>query len=391
MTEVVVIGGGVIGSSIALELARLGSSPVLLEAASIGAGVSGSSLAAISRHLVGPVDELPFVIEATAGWEALATELRELAHIDIELDVCGQVRLLERSDPGEEPSDLARVGELVAAERAAGLEVTMIDPDEASRIIPILDTTTIVGGSWCPGDAKLNALAACHGLAAAAVQLGADVRLGHPVRRIEPGPPWRVHGGWGSVEADAVIVAAGPWTPALVAGFCPEAAAALEPRRAQCCATERLGPTIGPIVASISVGIASGYTQLHQTRSGEILFNTVVESASPRLSEGDLARHVDPAFLRTSSATLLRLFPSLASTRFLRSWAACEAWTPDQRFILGPVGEVDGLLVAAGDSGTGFLRAPLIGRLLAELALGNASDVDLSPYRAERFTDRQAA
>ena len=385
MVECVVVGGGVIGCATALELARRGLSPLVLEAATIGAGVSGASLAAISRHLVGPPDELPFVIEAAAGWQALAGELRTAVGIDIELDFCGQLRLVENVAGEDVAARLADVEALVEAERSAGLDVAMVSSDEARRLVPLLDADVVAGGSWCPGDAKLNALAACQGLAAAALRRGARVEVARQVLALEPGPPWRLITTQGPIETETVVLATGPWTTFLLEPLAHDLAVALEPRLAHCCVTERLPAIIDPIVASVSVGITDGYTQLHQTRHGEVLFNTVVESGDPRLAGYDLSRRVDPRFLAASASTLVRLFPALGPVRLLRGWAACEAWTADQRFLIGEAVDFDRLFLAAGDSGTGFLRAPLVGRLVAQLVLGERPEADVRPYLPDRF------
>jgi glycine/D-amino acid oxidase-like deaminating enzyme len=381
--RVVVVGGGVVGCAIAAELAAAGISTTLVEARTIAAGVSGGSLAALVRHFAGPPEELPFVLDSTALWAELAPHLLAEVGIDVEFDICGHVRLTERDgdDSGDTPAHLER---LVDAERAAGLDVSVIEASDIRALLPLVDTRVIRFASWCPGDAKINALLACRALAAAVCRRGGEVVIGEPVLEIEAKDHWRVTTPSRSFEADAVVLAAGPWTPNLLARLDEQAAAGLTPRRAQCCATAALPPVIGPVVSKASVGIGVGYAQLHQTRHGEILFNTVVPSTDPRLPGGELDATVDLAFLVTSARTLARLFPPLRSVRLLRSWAACESWTPDQRFLIGPASAHPGLFVAAGDSGTGFLRAPLIARLICDLVLGGTPDHDLASYAPGR-------
>ena len=93
--HVAVVGAGVVGAATALELARRGSRVVLVEADGIAAGVSGGSLAALTRHLTSDPQELPFVIESTDRWSALATELRRELGVDVEYEVCGHLSLIE--------------------------------------------------------------------------------------------------------------------------------------------------------------------------------------------------------------------------------------------------------------------------------------------------------
>jgi sarcosine oxidase subunit beta len=154
----------------------------------------------------------------------------------------------------------------------------------------------------------------------------------------------------------------------------------LEPKRAQCCVTGRVPPLVEPVLASISVGISTGYTQLHQTRHGQFMFNTVAPTEDPRLGDGRLDDRVDHDFLVVSARKLADLLPALRPARLLRAWAACEAWTPDRRFLIGPVGEHEGLFVAAGDSGIGFLQAPMVAKAITALVRRETFGHDLDRY-----------
>jgi sarcosine oxidase subunit beta len=174
-------------------------------------------------------------------------------------------------------------------------------------------------------------------------------------------------------------------------------------------------------------GVEAGYTQIQQAREGQVLFNTVLAggtvqspSSSPapgeahstgsrHASEGDTGHDssatgaassavtppaivppVDLAFVRDSVETLLWLFPGLADIAVLRSWVRYEAVTPDSRFVAGPAGP-DGLWIAAGDNGTGFVRSPAIGRLITDGILGHTPPFDATLYRADRFATAAAA
>jgi sarcosine oxidase subunit beta len=384
-----VVGAGVVGAATALELARRGVAVTLVDAGGVAAGVSGASLAALTRHMAGEPEELPFVMESTGRWAALAAELRRDVGIDVEHEVSGQLAHVEVDDRDDA---LAGVGEIVERERERGLEVTVVDRARVSQIVPALGGSRVVAGTWCPGDAKINALLACRALAHAAARRGARIRLGERVEGLIPGPSgWSVRTPRVRHEADALVVACGPWSAPRVAEHESRLVNVLLPKRAQCCVTARLAPMIAPVISTISLGISSGYSQLHQTRHGEILFNTVVETADPRLAGGELDDRVDPSFMAASARRLLDLFPSLAGVRLLRAWGGCEAWTPDRRFLIGPVGEREGLYVAAGDSGVGFLKAPMVARAVAAHILGGDCGHDLAPYAPARMLDGAAA
>jgi sarcosine oxidase subunit beta len=365
----IVVGAGIVGALIALELAERGNEVTLLEATGVAAGVSGGSLAALTNHLAGDPEDLPFVLDSTNRWTELAEQLRVETGIDVEHEVSGQISLIEGENQVDGEKSIAYVGGMVEREVAQGLEVELIGADRAREMVPGLAGSRVVGATWCPSDAKINALLACRAVIDYGVTRGVNLQLDTPVRNISPeGSGWRLGSDRGvSVIADKVVIAAGPWSAAILKDIEPRLVATLKPKRAQCCVTQTLPKMIGPVMASISVGISAGYTQLHQTCSGEVMFNTVTETADPRRPDGSLENHVDHDFMVTSARTLVDLFPALSNTRLLRAWAACEAWTPDQRFMIGGVGDGPGLFVAAGDSGVGFLKAPMVARSVAAL------------------------
>jgi sarcosine oxidase subunit beta len=384
---VVVVGAGVIGCATAYELARSGRSVVLLDAGTIASGVSGGSLAAIARHLIGDVEDLPFVLDSTDRWYSLATELEASTGIDIELRRAGQLRLLERTgDAVVDERQTAELADSVAAEAAAGVAVEMVAGDRLAGLVPLLDAKRFIAASWAPDDGKVNPLLACQALAAGAVRHGATVVRRARVLGVAPEfDGVVVQTTAGSFSGDRVVLATGAGSHALLSDLAPDVSAAIVPKQAQCCATERLPQVIGPVISSISVGVSLGYTQLHQTAHGEILFNTVTDA----LGESAEVTQVDPEFLRTSARTLARFFPALARARLQHSWAALEAWVPDRRFVVGPVTEGSRVLVAAGDSGTGFLRAPGVARLVRSLLDGDADPTLASRYTPRRFDSQE--
>ncbi len=380
-----------VGAASALELTRTGHHVTLLEADTIAAGVTGGSLAALTRHHTGDPADVPFVIESTDRWRALARQFRDELDIDVEHEVCGQLSLIEGGTPEQAEQAVAAAQSIVEAEREHGLDSELITAERAREIVPALGGSRVAGATWAPGDAKINALLACRALVHSAARRGARIRTGASVQElIHERGSWTVVTAAERHEVDAVVVACGPWSGPVVADHEPRLEAVLRPKRAQCCVTGTVTKLIDPVIASISVGISTGYTQLHQTRHGQVMFNTVAETADPRLADGRLANHVDHDFLVTSARKLVDLFPDLAEARLLRAWAASEVWTPDHRFLIGPIGPHDGLFIAAGDNGVGFLNAPMVSRALASLIEGVDCGYDLSRYEPLRSVARAA-
>lgn len=375
--ECVIVGGGIVGVAAALELAQADFRCTILEHGDLGAGVTGASLAALAAHALARVEDLPVIAAAGRRWAELADHLED----DFEYRRQGQLRLISDADDG------AGFASLVAEHRALGAPLEMLDADALAALEPALGPDAAWAAVLSPDDASVNALRAVHALAAAARGAGARIETGMPVRSIEQdGEGWTVRTPTGGIRADRVVVAAGPWTSHLVAPL--GVALPLEARRARCAVSDRLPDLVGRIVSGVEtgagLGIGEGYFQIQQTRSGHLLFNTVVDGALS--SPDDLHdQDVDDGFMAASARTLAHVIPASCATRFLRSWAAVEAWTPDRRFLCGPVDGLPGLYVAAGDSGSGFLRAPLLGQLLRDLMLGRKPVVDPEPFAPLRF------
>ncbi|MGF1611822.1 MAG: NAD(P)/FAD-dependent oxidoreductase [Kiloniellales bacterium] len=374
--DVVVAGAGIVGCATAYALAKRGLKVVLVDKGSVGGAVSGASLACIGAHMV-DIGELPLLQTACTLWRGYQDELER----DIEYQRCGQLRFI------------AREGDFVAArrwldqERAGGLEVSLLDPREVREIVPAL-SGPILGATWSPNDATVNPFLSCRALVEAARTRGAELVTGTAVIGITEtdGRVSAVLTTAGVIATRWLVNACGPWAGRLaerVGHSLP-----IQPRKAQCLATVRLPPTIPCVVGACEAGggVEAGYSQIQQAKSGQVLFNTVLGGGlrNPGTEEQELS--IDRAFVRDSVRTLLWLFPGLEDVMLLRSWARYEAVTPDDRFLVGPLAGLEGFLMAAGDNGIGFTRAPLIARALTEIIAGDDRTLDIGCYDPERFT-----
>jgi sarcosine oxidase subunit beta len=378
--DVVVVGGGIVGASIARELAVRGRRTLLLEQGSFGGAVTGASLACIGTHMNGRA-EIGLLKWACEAWAVLDRTLGQ----GFEYRRCGQIRFVAR------PEDLPVARDWIAFERAAGLPPELLSPAELRRIEPAL-TGPVAAATWSPGDAVVTPFLAVRALLDDAARRGLELRAHAPVqgflRRGEVVAG--VTTAAGPVEAGAVVLAGGPWTGRLaaLAGL----ALPIRPRRAQCLATAALPPLIRTVVGACESagGVMAGYTQIQQAPGGQVLFNTVLAGGVSEPGAEDHVPEVDPVFVCNSIETLLWLFPSLAGADLLRSWVRYEAVTPDDFFIVGPAGP-PGLYVAAGDGGTGFVRAPAIARVIADALEGKAPPFDAGAWAPARFPARAAA
>jgi sarcosine oxidase subunit beta len=381
VSDAVVVGGGIVGLAIARAMAREGLAVALVEQGDLGGAVTGASLACIGTHMIDR-EELPLLLWARDAWAGLEAETGR----GFEHRRCGQLRFL--LDERDRPVAQA----WIAAERAHGLAPRLLEPAEVRALEPLLEGP-IVAATWSPEDAVVNPFLAARALAVDAVRHGARILARTPASRVveRGGRVVGVETPGGLLEARHVVLAAGPWTARLAAGL--GVALPTRPRKAQCLATVAVPPgTIRRVVGACeaAAGVQAGYTQIQQAASGQVLFNTVL--AGGLAEDGALERPALPdcRFVADSIAMLLRLFPRLRGVALLRSWVRFESVNPDDRFAIGEIGP-EGLLVAAGCSGTGFVRAPAIGRIVADRVLGRPAPFATGLYDPARFHPAAAA
>lgn len=372
--EVIVVGAGVVGSAIGAELALLGHDVMIMEQGVPGAAVSGASLACIGSHMV-DMEELPLLAWACETWRTLDEEIG-----GFEYTPCGQLRFILNDQ------DLAAARAWIDVERNAGLDVKLLEPTEVREVEPSL-TGPIVAATWSKDDAVVNPFLAVRAFLNRARDCGARLETHCRVDSLieHDGRIAGVRCATNDVSAEHVVLASGPWTARLAASLGMHLP--IRPRKAQCLATVRMPPSIFRVVGACESdgGVEAGYTQIQQSRSGQVLFNTVFADGLANEGAQDRNPEVDEAFVRDSVETLLFLFPDLQSVHLLRSWVRFEAVTPDHRFFIGPLGP-EGLWVAAGDNGTGFTRAPAIARLIGQMLGGDDPAFDTTLYAPERFS-----
>ena len=346
---------------------------MVLEKGAPGGAVSGASLSCISTHMIDR-EELALLAWSRDAWRDLSDRFG-----GFEYSACGQLRFILRQE------DVAVAESWIRSERAAGLDPELLDSSQVREVEPLL-TGPIIAASWSKADAVVNPFLSVRMFLGNACRMGARLMSHCPVEGLieRDGRLCGVRTGGGDIMAEHVVLAAGPWTARIARSV--DLALDISPRKAQCLATMRVEPSIRGVVGACESegGVEAGYTQIQQAKSGQILFNTVLAGGLSRDGAQDHIPQVDAAFVRDSVEMLLKLFPSLSDVDLLRSWVRFEAVTPDDRFLIGPAGP-DGLWIAAGDCGTGFVRAPAIARLIAQMIDREALEFDPSIYAPERF------
>ena len=363
--EIVVIGGGVIGCSIAWHLAMKGAGVTLLEQGALASGASGASAGGV-RQQGRDLRELPIAIRAIARWEQLEQELDADLHYRRE----GHLTVIEHED------DMPAVEAGVAAQREVGLALDIVTGADLRELAPGL-AETVIAGTYSPNDGHANPILTTQAFARAAAREGATIRTGVAVTGIDVsgGRVTGVVTDAGPVRCDHLVVAAGLWSPLLagplgidlpITGFAP-----------QMIATDPM-----PMQLRQVLGARSRLLSLKQVPSG----NYVIGGGWP----GDIDLPAGVATPRLESITgsihdASAIWPALAGAKMERVWVGVEALAADEVPILGPLPGVDALTLAAGFSGHGFALSPAIGELIAGQIVDGAPALPLDALGFDRF------
>ena len=360
--DVAVVGAGVIGLAAARELRGRGASVVVVERTGIGSGQSGVQPGGVRRQW-GTAIGCRLAGEAFAFWQEAETRLESPVALDFR--ECGYLFVAH----SEQTLDRLRAN--VAVQNAEGVPSRVVDPEEAAGLVPGLGTETLVGAAWCEEDGYFDRPQSV----VEAFARGADVRLGQVTELRSVASGWEVVSTSGVVSAGAVVLAAGAGSVALVAPHGVHLPIELEERHLflSTPVAERL---VEPLVVSAERGFAAKHLA-----DGRVL-------ASDLGAKGNAAEGA-PRWRARIREGIRELLPVLEYVDFPILASGAYDVTPDRQPILGPLPAVDGLHVAAGFSGHGFMIAPAVARILADAIEGRrdpALDVlDLARFEAGRL------
>ncbi|MFO1311829.1 MAG: FAD-binding oxidoreductase [Burkholderiales bacterium] len=375
--DAVVIGGGVAGVSIAYHLARFGCPRVvLLERGQLGGGTTAQSSCIVRTHY-SVAENVRLAQRALSIFETFAEYLGD-AEADSGFTRCG---LMIVAAEGERAAALR---ETLALERGLGLDAREIDAREAQEILPLLHTGDLAAIGWEPASGYADAHLTLHAFARNARRLGVAIREGVAVTGLVRDAAGRVRGvatAQGPLHAGIVISAQNIWSREIGAWTGIEVPLTLS--RHAVFTLE--GPTPYGRGLPVLKDLASpGKLYLRSYGGTQLLVGDGNEGetlAQPDTEQADVPLdHVIDA-----GAQVAHRLPAFASAGLATSWTGVYDVTPDWNPVLGALPGIEGLLVAFGFSGHGFKLSPVVGRLVAQAALGLPTDVPLAPYAIERF------
>jgi sarcosine oxidase subunit beta len=376
--DVVIVGGGCMGASVAYHLTRRGITDIVLveREAQLGAGSTGRNAGGV-RHQFSREQNIRLSIESIAAFERFEEDVG--AGIDLHQD--GYLFLLSHE------ADVEVFRASVARQRRLGVPVEWLTPGEAARLAPGLSTDGVIAATFCAKDGIADPNGVTAGFARAARDAGAEIARGVEVTGIDiaQGRVAGVRTTGGTVGTNTVVNAAGAWAGQVgrMAGLDVPVAPlrrhifiAQPPRGATWDDALRRGKV--PSTRVLVIDFATSF-YFHR-EGGGLLFGMGDPAERPGF---DTTVRWD--FLPEVVEAGVSRLPALADAVVSHAWAGLYEMTPDAMPIIGPAAGCDGFYVIAGFSGHGFQHSPAAGRVLADLIAGRDPGLDLSPFALERF------
>jgi len=371
--DVIVVGGGLMGTASAYFLARRGVRVTLIERNRVGTGATVASFGNIrrtGRHL----SQLPLAHRSGALWGGAEKMLGR----DVEFRATGHIRLIF------DPDSLADMRAYAEAAKPWGLDLEELGPEDIRARFPGLGPGAIAA-SFSPHDGSGNPRLIAPAFADAARRLGAEIVEEAAVEEIEhTRSGFRVVTSKGAFAAERLLNAAGAWGARIAARFGEEVP--IEARGPQMGVTEPLPHRILPVVGIWTRTKEYG-AYLRQVERGNIVFGGATERVAVELEPGHAA--ADPARLPGQLRAIARLLPAIAKVAVIRTWSGCEGYVRDTLPVMGPSATTPGLFHAFGFSGHGFQLGPGVGDAMAELITTGRCETPLDDFGIDRF--RRAA
>jgi sarcosine oxidase subunit beta len=362
--DVVVVGGGVIGTSAAFHLAEAGVDVCLLERDELAGGSTSRAAGGFRAQFSDPLN----VALGLRSIEAF-TRFAERPGYEIDLRQVGYLFLLDREE------DVVAFREGVALQNELGVPSRFVELDEVSELCPLAGLDGVLAATYCPLDGHASPEAVVQGYAAGTRAHGGAVQTGCGVTaiRLAGSEIEAVETTLGAIATGKVVCAAGTWSPEIAAHVGVELPVQPYLREVGFTASsEGLPPTI-PLTVDFTSGL-----YFHREGPG-LLFGMADRKQPPGFDAP-----ADPTWLEKVIEVAERRLPSLLDMGIAGGWKGYYEVTPDHNALVGEA-SVSRFLYATGFSGHGFLQGPAVGEIVRDLLLRREPFVDVSPLSVERF------
>jgi sarcosine oxidase, subunit beta len=365
--DVVVVGGGIMGCALAYQLARRGSDVVLYDRDALGSQSTAKNAGGV-RQQFSTEDNVRVQMLAVRMLKEFEEELG--AHADFRQ--VGYLIVLSQADDVEEFHRLLEMWHRVGL-----ADARWVDPQEAARMVPVLNVEDVLGCTFCPSDGIASPADVTGGYIAAARRHGARLHEGVAVTGIDVtgGRVSGVRTTGGDVATRVVFNCAGAWAGEI--GGLAGAEIPVRPYRRHIFVSDTF-----PAVTRTSPMTVDFTSTFYFHPEGDGVLFGMSDPAEPSTFNQDVSWD----FLERVVAAAAHRAPRIAEEASVRTaWAGLYETTPDATAILGPVGALDGLWCACGFSGHGFMQAPAAALLLAQRLLDGKSEIDIDAFSPDRF------
>jgi sarcosine oxidase subunit beta len=374
----IVVGGGLVGSSCAYQLAKSGLKTLLIEQGELASGASGANFGNVQVQDA----DYGFSLDLTIAGAQRCADLEYELDFDLGYRQTGSLLLIENAH--QHTMMVERLRHL----DAAGLSAQLLDQDELVQVEPYLNPETFIGGLYHPGEGQLNPFKLVHAYVHRGQQFGLEVSPHTAVTELitQHGKVIGVKTQNGILTAGCVVLATGAWTHSL--GKTADLELAAEWVHGEAIITEPLPPSVSNALSSASffeeTAKAAGTIvafAMKQRTEGNLMLGEAT-TITPRLD-----REVAEYSVKVVAAEARRRLPRLKQTAILRSWGIPIAHTADHKPLLGFVDEIEHLLVAAGLKST-IVLTPIVGEVVAKMITGQETDPRFAEFSLSRKINR---
>lgn len=371
--SVVIVGGGVMGTSIAFHLAEAGVHDVLLlEMAQLGSGSTCKAAGGVRAQFSDPVN-IALGLRGLDAFEAFP----ERPGQEIDLRQPGYLFLLTTAE------EVAAYEQSVALQNGMGAASRLLSPDEAVALSPAVAPDGILAAAFHQRDGYCSPESVVLGYATGARRHGATIRTGVTVTGItvRDGAITAVQTDHGIVATDAVVCAAGAWSRDV--GTMASVELPVDPLRRQILISEPLPDGLRRLLPdTMPMTIDAGTTFYFHREGPGLLLGMSYQEEKP-----GFRTEYSEEWLPDLMSAMERRAPALLDLGIAHRWVGMYEVTPDHNALLGESASVSRFLYATGFSGHGFLQGPAVGEVIRDLYLGREPFLDVSPFSTDRFAE----
>jgi len=384
-SKISIVGGGIIGTSIAYYLSKQGADVILIEKGDIASGSSGSCSGAVMMQSKGLGPKFQLALESRKILKKLSDELSE----DIEYQEEGGMIVAENDE------ELNYITTLAKSQKELGLPVEILNSKQFKEKQPAL-SKHILASTFCPLDGKVNPLKMSFAFSKAAISNGARVLTYTEMKEIKVNN-YKVSAiitDRGKINTDILINAAGAWAPQIAKMV--NIKIPIFPRRGILIVTEPVAKVVNGSILSAKY-LMSKYTGKNSVKQSNKKFQFKGGLALRHTKEGNLIFGSSREFVGFNTETPFylidaiireasRILPGIEDIKVIRTFAGLRPYTPDTMPILGKISNLRGFIMAAGHEGDGVALAPITGKIVADYVIKGKGFKKIEPLTLERFS-----